>query len=135
MKFKLDESDKLSRKWYNERYTVVIQKAGTTESVDTYIVYVAVSDAKKEDYDIIYPRFEAHGLEKAGPIAEALVREMSKLKNDAPLSQVKKLLQITAELLRRAYRLRKMEGDPTLYLKMGIKPDDEKKPRMFLGPE
>ncbi len=133
MKFKTDENEKTSRTWYNDRYAVTIQKTSGERS-DTYVVFVAVSDEKDDQYDPIYPRFEGHGLANMGPVAESVVRELAKLKDDAPLSQVKKVLEVIKDRLHQAYKQMKAEKDPTGYKNLGIDPKRNDKPgTMYYG--
>lgn len=133
MKFTLDESEKTSRKWMNDRWMVCIQKTAGEKS-DTYVVYVAVDDARNGAYDPIYPRFEGHGLNHMAPVAEALVRHMARLKEDAPLSAVEKILKTVRERLYQAYAEYKLTQSTEAFKKLGIDVTDKPEgPQLYRG--
>ena len=125
MKFELDEAEDTSRKWYNDRYAVVIQKT-TGKSADTYVVYVCVNDESDGNYDVIYPRFEGHGLSNMAPVAERIVRDMGTLKQDAAMSKVEKVLKDIKECLLTAYAAYKNNKNVGLLKDFGIDPKKDK---------
>ena len=96
--------DENSKSWVSPRYGIHISRKPGENQV-LFIVYVTVSDKKDGEYVHITPRFEvqektaAASIYTAGAIAEALVREMRKLPEDAKLSDVKKVLSSVSKLL------------------------------------
>ena len=93
-----------SKTWTNKRYLVQIQHV--REAAANFIVFIGVNDSGDgQEYTPIYPRFETTGYTieeaayNAGSIAEALVREMRKLKENVALTKVEKLLQAIKQLL------------------------------------
>ncbi len=93
-----------AKTWSNKRYLVQIQHV--REAAANFVVFIGVNDSGDgQEYSPIYPRFETtgHTIEEAsynaGSIAEALVREMRKLKENVALSKVEKLLQAIKKLL------------------------------------